>query len=500
MEKLNFLIRFFIIVGIMVVSGCKDDNMVVPLDDLSFNMESVQLEVNEIQPLTASPSPENSTQTISWESSDKQVAVIQFSDNGFVAGVKGVALGNVTLTATSTDGKTVKTIPVAVIKKVKSITLEEVPQISPSGTMYRVVFAPADASIQTVIWSSSNPSVATVVDGLITAVSSGITVITATSDQGGKTASVEIAVSGNPPIIGFQYCDVSGMGSYNADVVQTTGGAGNINNTEAQPSGNYHYYEEEKLIIAPGSSFDLSVTQSNNWSMTVVWIDWNGDKDFTDAGEQVQVFGIANQSNDGPFNATIDVPLDAKHGLTRMRVLTGDAWATDQEAAPCGEIEHATIKDFDVEVGKVYCSVSGTGSYNPDAVQTIGGSTNIDNNAAQPSGNYHYYEEEKVAIARGGSFDISVSQSNTWSLTVVWIDWNGDKDFEDSEELALVLGTANNESSSPLAGTITVPADAQQGFVRMRVMTGDAWTTDTAAEPCGEVSNSTTKDFNIEIL
>ena len=54
---------------------------------------------------------------------------------------------------------------------------------------------PADATNQTVIWKSSNPSVATVTnDGLVTAVSEGTSTVTATTEDGQKTAMCTVTV------------------------------------------------------------------------------------------------------------------------------------------------------------------------------------------------------------------------------------------------------------------------------------------------------------------
>ena len=58
------------------------------------------------------------------------------------------------------------------------------------------VFTPADATVKTVRWTSSNPSVATVsASGLVTAVSEGSAVITATALDGGFTASCTYRVT-----------------------------------------------------------------------------------------------------------------------------------------------------------------------------------------------------------------------------------------------------------------------------------------------------------------
>ena len=55
-------------------------------------------------------------------------------------------------------------------------------------------FTPADATNTTAVWTSSNESVATVYRGTVTAVGDGTAVITATSNDGGKTASCTVTV------------------------------------------------------------------------------------------------------------------------------------------------------------------------------------------------------------------------------------------------------------------------------------------------------------------
>ena len=54
--------------------------------------------------------------------------------------------------------------------------------------------SPKDADNQTVIWSSTNGSVASVSNGKITALAPGSTTITAKSDDGGFTASCSVTV------------------------------------------------------------------------------------------------------------------------------------------------------------------------------------------------------------------------------------------------------------------------------------------------------------------
>jgi hypothetical protein len=71
-----------------------------------------------------------------------------------------------------------------------SMTLEE----GDSQTLTATI-SPSNAENQKIIWSSSNSSIATVKDGIVTAIKSGTATITAKSDDGGKTATCQITVN-----------------------------------------------------------------------------------------------------------------------------------------------------------------------------------------------------------------------------------------------------------------------------------------------------------------
>jgi hypothetical protein len=240
---------------------------------------------------------------------------------------------------------------------VKKITFsDEMILQSPGTGRFDVLFDPENATIQDLLWTSGNPEVAGIdpVSGFITALSPGSSVITATAKQGGKSASIEIFVSSEPPVFGQEYCSIAGYGDYCADQVSTSGAVQDLAHSNANiPTDNYRYYEGEKLTVKRGEPFTLNLVQSNNWSRSLVWIDWNGDKDFADEGELVAVFGNFEELNDNPFSQLITVPEDASPGFARMRVITGDSWSLNfdlESVEPCGSVRHGTVKDFEVEI------------------------------------------------------------------------------------------------------------------------------------------------------
>ena len=98
----------------------------------------------------------------------------------------------VILTALLITGCTPK--PVAVTGVVLDQATMPLTAEGATGTLVATV-APADATNQSVTWSSSAPEAATVVDGVVTPLTEGETTITVTTVDGSLTATCTVAVT-----------------------------------------------------------------------------------------------------------------------------------------------------------------------------------------------------------------------------------------------------------------------------------------------------------------
>ena len=143
--------------------------------------------------LTAQVLPENATnKTVIWTSSDPSIASVE---NGTV---RPVSAGTVTIAASTADGKYSDTATVHVTVPALSLTLTpetlDLTVGGPEGILTATIL-PENASNKKIIWSSSNPEVAEVVDGIVLPVSPGTAVITAATESGGLSATSLVTVT-----------------------------------------------------------------------------------------------------------------------------------------------------------------------------------------------------------------------------------------------------------------------------------------------------------------
>lgn len=152
----------------------------VAVSSVAITEESITLAPDAEQTLTLTVSPSDAyIQTVTWESSDENVATVDETGK-----VTAVAVGTATITVTSTDDDTkTDTCTVNVAIPVESVALDEssITLTEWWTQQLTATISPNDATDQTVIWSSSDETVATVEGGLVTALAEWTATITVTS-------------------------------------------------------------------------------------------------------------------------------------------------------------------------------------------------------------------------------------------------------------------------------------------------------------------------------
>lgn len=136
------------------------------------------------------------------------------------------------------------------------------------------------------------------------------------------------------------------------------------------PEKGYCHIKKSAIAVNPGSSFILEVKESSasKCAFTKVWIDWNGDGDFTDIGEEVYLSGLPEYcKNDNEHRIHIDVPSEISLGMKRLRIRLCNSWLPPLE--PCGGSGEITTYDMDIEVVAVSKSIEQSKKQTDNSVQ-----------------------------------------------------------------------------------------------------------------------------------
>ncbi len=242
-----------------------------------------------------------------------------------------------------------------------------------------------------------------------------------------------------------------------------------IDNASAKPSG-YSDYTSITTDLSRNSSYDLTVNVNTDGDFTTatrVWIDWNQNCSFDDAGEVYNLGDATNIANGVTTNSplSITVPMGAVAGNTIMRVSTkykDDGLPTSCENGFDGEVEDYTINilssDFEYDTSITWVQF------------------NTIDNASTKTSSYFDYTSINTEVSRDDAYDLTVNvdtQGGFTTATRAWIDWNQNSSFDDPGE-AYDLGEATSVSdeatnNSPLS--ISIPVDAILGNTVMRVAT-----------------------------
>ena len=187
------------ILGLTACGGNNDNgnniggsNSTIAVTSITLNRSSLNLEIGDTVSLYETIYPSNATdKSVTWSSSNTSVATVS---NGLVT---AISTGTSTITVKTSNNKTAtcyvtvnpKNIAVTSVELNKSsATIEVGDTLNLTATIY-----PSNATDKSVTWSSSNTSVATVSNGLVTAISTGTSTITVKTSNN-KTAACCVTV------------------------------------------------------------------------------------------------------------------------------------------------------------------------------------------------------------------------------------------------------------------------------------------------------------------
>lgn len=141
------------------------------------------------------------------------------------------------------------------------------------------------------------------------------------------------------------YCSATSTNTADERIGNVT--FGSINNTSTGTAG-YENFTSLSTNVTRGNSYTISVTPV--WTSTkyneayAVYIDYNGDGDFTDSGE---LAWTRTGSTVSPVTGTIAIPSTATLGNTRMRVMMQ---YSSVPSSSCGSYTYGQVEDYTLNI------------------------------------------------------------------------------------------------------------------------------------------------------
>lgn len=194
MKNVKFL-KILYFLSVIIIASCGGGEIKeIQVDSVTLSAHTISLKVNEERDLTATVSPANAVYDgIRWSSDDNHIATVKDGK------VMAVSVGSTQIKATA-GSKSASCFVQVVPVDIESVTLDKTEVVLKPGqsATIKATVNPSDATDKTVIWTTSDDSIATVKDGVVTAVEIGTATIIASA--GSKLATCKIVVEARPVV------------------------------------------------------------------------------------------------------------------------------------------------------------------------------------------------------------------------------------------------------------------------------------------------------------
>ena len=236
--------------------------------------------------------------TITWSVTSGSLPTgLSLSEDGKITGTPTTAeTSTFTVTATNAYGFDSKQFTLTIDVSVESVSLDKTTLELTEGSTETLTatITPNNATNQNVTWESSNPSVATVDEsGKVTAIAPGTAIITATTADGGKTATCSVTVTeqpsysitASPAALDFGSIDddqaapaaqtvtITNTGNQRVTLTQPTADnyvIGTLSATTLEPNATATFTVQPKADLVPGNyDENILITGSSSASASV---------------------------------------------------------------------------------------------------------------------------------------------------------------------------------------------------------------------------------------
>ncbi|WP_418509734.1 LamG-like jellyroll fold domain-containing protein [Corallibacter sp.] len=298
-----------------------------------------------------------------------------------------------------------------------------------------------------------------------------------------------------------QYCASNGdstsdeyIGRVQLNTINNSSGAGTS-------STGYSNFTAISTTLTRGNNYTITITPF--WTGTVysegyrVWIDYNNDGDFADAGEQV--YSSAATTNTS-VSGTFTVPGTATTGNTRMRV---SMRYNEEPSSSCGSFSYGEVEDYTINISggspqpEINLVGNGNTINNSDTtptttddtdfgtinegatrthtftIQNLGSSTLNIGTITSSNSNFIITSTPSATIASGASSNFSVQYAPSTSGTVTSVIQIANNDSNENPYTFTVQGNAN--PLPPMYTAYYENFDSNNGGWTNTTSTNDSW-------------------------
>lgn len=269
---------------------------------------------------------------------------------------------------------------------------------------------------------------------------------------------------------------------------------GPLTNASAS-NGGYGDFTSMEADMRIGETYSISLTpgyaSSTYTEYWMIWIDYNGDGDFDDAGENVFDQG-------GLSSTTVTGSIAVPQGLTASKVRMRVSMKYNGQQTVCETFGYGEVEDYTVNLTSTppltFCTSKGAdASYEWIAGVSVGPLTNT----SGTDGGYADYTSKVVSLDISNNYNVTLTPGFNGTVYneywKIWIDLNRDGDFQDAGELVFDGGSV---TSAALSGIINLPNNASLGMTRMRV----SMKYNAASTSCESFSYGEVEDYTVYIV
>jgi hypothetical protein len=226
------------------------------------------------------------------------------------------------------------------------------------------------------------------------------------------------------------YCTSNATSTFDDDIANVTldgFGTPDLNNTSfcSGTYSNFTAIPAPTLVVGSTYTLSITLTECNGFfysNQCAVFIDWNHDFDFVDAGEKIGgVIAGPGFPTTSTFNFT--VPAGALGGNTRMRLKQVEG-GTIASITPCGTFSWGEVEDYTVNILPA-CAAPNPVTASPNTISCGGDPVLLNANTIEAGGTVNWFTVPVGGVSIGSSPDSTNFLVNPLGNTTYYAEASG---------------------------------------------------------------------------